>query len=270
MSVAVRHRAPKCFKNTDHMYNKRAAHNDNNDSKAEWIEHKLENHVGFVVEAMIESFPMSILQMIAIDVQEPNIVNILSIFLSMTSVGTKSIFFSYSMDNYVFAFHWICVLVDCFGIFTSIVWCFDYFQFNFDGTFDTNGYLRNEFSCLNFLEFSDISLSVFVLFASIVFGIVWYNRNLLDDCLYYLSAIYFFQVIVITFPFSFWSFTFTTFQHGPYEFYAELYDNVDVNCDGFYMCDHYASKILDSCLVFFFMDYCVTVFNNYGFFFNYC
>ena len=126
--------------------NKKAAHNNSKDAKAEWIDHKLENHIGFVIESMIESFPMSILQMIAIvDVQEPNIVNILSIFLSMTSVGTKSIFFSYSMDSYVFVFHWICVFVDCFGIFTSIAWCFDYFQFNADGTFDTNGYLHNEF-----------------------------------------------------------------------------------------------------------------------------
>ena len=144
---------------------KKAADSDRNDSKAEWIDHKLEHHVGFVVESSIESFPMSILQMIAIvDVQEPNLVNILSIFLSMISVGTKSIFFSYSMDNYVFVFHWICVFVDCFGIFTSIVWCFDFFQFNFEGNFDTNGSLHNEFSCLKMSEFSGIfwNFSMFV------------------------------------------------------------------------------------------------------------
>ena len=136
---------------------KKRQHNKNNDSKAEWIDHKLENHVGFVIESMIESFPMSILQMIAIvDVQKPNFVNILSIFLSMISVGTKSIFFSYSMDNYVFAFHWICVFVDCFGIFTSIVWCFDFFKFNFDENFDTHVYFDNKLSRKKsiFLEFS--------------------------------------------------------------------------------------------------------------------
>ena len=126
---------------------KKLKHDDNEDSKAEWINHELENHVGFVIEAMIESFPMSILQIIAIvEIQEANFVNILSIFLSIISVVTKSIFFSYSMDNYVFVFHCICVFVDCFGIFTNIIWCFDFFQFNFYGNFDGHVDLDNKLS----------------------------------------------------------------------------------------------------------------------------
>ena len=122
---------------------KKAAHNAKKDVKSEWIDYKFRNHAGFLVESMIESFPMSIIQMIAIvDLQEPHLINIISILLSMISVGTKSIFFSYSMDNYVFVFHWVCVFVDCFGIFTSIAWGF-YF-YDLDQVYHYNSYVKSQ------------------------------------------------------------------------------------------------------------------------------
>ena len=78
-----------------------------------------------------------------------------------------------------------------------------------------------------------------------MFAVCHINRNWLDDCLYYLSAIYFFKVIFITFPFSFWSFTFTSLQKGPFKFYSELYSTVDYSC----LCFFETSEILNKCLV---------------------
>ena len=73
--------------------------------------------------------------------------------------------------------------------------------------------------------------------------VLYYDRTWLDDCLYYLSAIYFFKVIFVTFPFSFWSFTFNTLQYGPFEFYYQLHRDVDNNCDCFCV----TNKTLDKC-----------------------
>ena len=163
------------------------------DKKSEWIEAKFYDHAGFLVEAMIESFPMSILQMIAIvDLQEPNWMNIISILLSMISVGTKSIFFSYSMNNYVFTFHWICAFVDCFGIFTSIAWSFYFTDY-----------------------YSNVSVT---------------NMTNIDLILYLSSIIYIYKVLFVTLPFAFWYFIFATcaHDHGIRYFYGTLYDKIDL------------------------------------------
>ena len=73
----------------------------------------------------------------------------------------------------------------------------------------------------------------------------FYDSTWLDDCLYYLSAIYFFKVIFITFPFAFWSFTFITLQYGPFEFYSQLHNSIDSNCG----CVYKISKPLDKCII---------------------
>ena len=63
--------------------------------------------------------------MIAIVIyREANMVAIISILLSMTSVSTKAMIFSRSIDSSVFLFNWLCACADFFGIFWTISWVF--------------------------------------------------------------------------------------------------------------------------------------------------
>ena len=57
-----------------------------------WIREKIFKHLGFIMEAAIEAFPGSILQMIAIVYfNETNILSAVSILISLLSVCTKSL-----------------------------------------------------------------------------------------------------------------------------------------------------------------------------------
>ena len=56
-----------------------------------WFQEKLMKHGGFILESVLEAFPNAILQMIAIILYaKPNIIAIISILLSMTSISTKA------------------------------------------------------------------------------------------------------------------------------------------------------------------------------------
>ena len=81
--------------------------------------------MGFILEALIEAFPQSILQMIAIVYYNDNeLINIVSILISLVSVSTKSMVFSYAIDLKVFLFNWLSLVTDFFGIFMLISWVF--------------------------------------------------------------------------------------------------------------------------------------------------
>ena len=55
-----------------------------------YLEKKLYKHLGFLLEAMIEAFPQSILQLTAlVYYNEPNAISIISILISMSSVCSK-------------------------------------------------------------------------------------------------------------------------------------------------------------------------------------
>eukprot|EP01084_Bolivina_argentea_P204295 348860_1 len=67
-----------------------ASESDSNLTK--WIKKKYNKHMIFILEACIEAFPQSLIQIIAIVYyQEANYVSIISILLSMFSVMTKSL-----------------------------------------------------------------------------------------------------------------------------------------------------------------------------------
>eukprot|EP01083_Nonionella_stella_P022666 62684_1 len=105
--------------------------NDNNDPKQnalrKWVHDKLMKHLGFIIEALIEAFPQSILQLIAIVYYNDshNYVSIFSILLSMISVSTKSFILSVKVSyNWKSAlFNWISCLIDFIAIFciTSLI-----------------------------------------------------------------------------------------------------------------------------------------------------
>ena len=74
-----------------------------------WFKEKLNKHIGFILESVLEAFPQSILQMIAIVIyKETNIIAIISILLSMISVSTKALIFSKSIDTGIFLWNWLC------------------------------------------------------------------------------------------------------------------------------------------------------------------
>ena len=61
------------------------------------MEDKVFKHMGFILEAMVEAFPQAILQMTAIVYfNEPNVISIISIMISMLSVASKSFVLSVS------------------------------------------------------------------------------------------------------------------------------------------------------------------------------
>ena len=130
------------------------AYNENNGMNLtksplrKWMDKKLRSHLGFILEATIEAFPQSILQMCAIVYYEEytNYVAILSILISMWSVCSKSFVFAAgtSLDRYSIIFNWLCVvcsyvtlyairqfdpqhcaqIIDFFGLFFIISWVF--------------------------------------------------------------------------------------------------------------------------------------------------
>ena len=98
----------------------------NSDSNMiKFIKKKLDKHLGFILEAAIEAFPQSLLQIIAIVYyQETNYISIISILLSMLSVMSKSLVLSQGIDKSTFIWTWLCVVTDFFGIFFTLTWVF--------------------------------------------------------------------------------------------------------------------------------------------------
>ena len=88
-----------------------------------WVKKKLTKHMGFILEAMIEALPQSIIQLIAIVYyQDTQIINVISICISLLSVSTKAMVFSTAIDFRVFIFNWLSLVCDFFGIFAVVSW----------------------------------------------------------------------------------------------------------------------------------------------------
>eukprot|EP01083_Nonionella_stella_P069108 184067_1 len=98
---------------------------DRDNKLVKWIKTKLERHIGFILEAAIEAFPQSLLQIIAIVYyQEATYITIISILLSMFSVISKSLILSQGIEKLTFIWTWLCVVTDFFGIFFTLTWVF--------------------------------------------------------------------------------------------------------------------------------------------------
>ena len=134
------------------------------------IKQKLDRHLGFILEAAIEAFPQSLLQIVAIVYyQEANYIFVISIALSMFSVMTKSLILSQGIEKYTFFWTWLCVVTDFFGIFFTLTWVF-YHDDNIPGDF--LGYF-NIFGEIWLWKFA-ISTAIPVAFALFVFFSVGY------------------------------------------------------------------------------------------------
>eukprot|EP01083_Nonionella_stella_P021394 59342_1 len=93
----------------------------------QYLDEKLYKHLGFLMEAIIEAFPQSILQLTAIVYyNEPNFVSIFSILISLISVCGKLLllvstdFRGYKMKLFV----WLCFVIDFFGVFFIVSFAF--------------------------------------------------------------------------------------------------------------------------------------------------
>ena len=94
----------------------------------QYLDEKLYKHLGFILEASIEAFPQSILQLTAIVYyNEPNIISILSILISMSSVCSKILLLVLTGNSLKWRmklFIWLSFVVDFFGIFFIVCYAF--------------------------------------------------------------------------------------------------------------------------------------------------
>ena len=91
----------------------------------EYIQRKFYSHGGFLVEALAEAIPQSILQTVAVlhfDNASP--LFIISIFVSICVISSKGYLISYSMHRPSFMFNLFCVFADVLCIFATICWLF--------------------------------------------------------------------------------------------------------------------------------------------------
>ena len=80
---------------------------------------KVFKHLGFLTEAMIEAFPQSILQLAAIVYyNEPNVISIISILISMCSVCGKLFLLGMEAGPWLHRLYlWLTFVLDFLGIF---------------------------------------------------------------------------------------------------------------------------------------------------------
>ena len=100
----------------------------------EYFAEKIVNHTGFVLEAICESFPQSILQCIAMimyynenyskEAHYYNVLTFISILISLISISSKSLMFSGSLNISTFFFNWLCAICDFFTLYLIFVWVF--------------------------------------------------------------------------------------------------------------------------------------------------
>ena len=89
----------------------------------QYLEMKLYKHVGFLTEAFIEAFPQSILQLAAIVYfNEPNIISVISILMSMCSLCGKLFVLVMEVKNK--AAFWLTFVMDFFGVFFIVSYAF--------------------------------------------------------------------------------------------------------------------------------------------------
>jgi len=115
-----------CVKNVFDFLNLQSSNYINDgDQLWDWVDRKVEQHGGFVVESFLEALPQTILQISGIlYYQESSMLSLVSIVLSMTSVASKGLILSYSMNWHVFIFNCLCFSADIFGTFSSLCWFF--------------------------------------------------------------------------------------------------------------------------------------------------
>ena len=95
------------------------------DPLSDYIKQKTISHLGFIVEAVVEAVPQSILQMVFIVIYgHYNNLNIFSILMSMIVVASKGTLLCYNIYRPTAIFNFLAFSVDIFGIFSVCAWLF--------------------------------------------------------------------------------------------------------------------------------------------------
>eukprot|EP01084_Bolivina_argentea_P035472 65805_1 len=153
-----------------------------------WIKRKLNKHMGFILEALIEAFPQSLIQIAAIVYyQEANVVAILSVLISMASVMSKSLILSQGVEKFTFIWTWLCAVTDFFGIFFTLTWVFyshDSFSTHLFGYFNIFGTVWLVKTSVSILFPITLGFVLFALFGYwFGFGFIIHDRRRsLDQC----------------------------------------------------------------------------------------
>ena len=91
----------------------------------DFIRKKFYSHGGFLIEALAEAIPQSILQTIAVlYFGEASLLFIVSIFVSICVISSKGYLVSYSMHRPTFVFNMLCVFADVLCLFATVCWLF--------------------------------------------------------------------------------------------------------------------------------------------------
>eukprot|EP00494_Astrolonche_serrata_P005702 UN05719 len=86
---------------------------------------KMKAHMGFIIESVVESVPMSVVQMVAIANSNKILpVNIISLLISLVSIAAKSFVLSYNPHRLTMLFNFCCYVSDVFKTFAIIAFVF--------------------------------------------------------------------------------------------------------------------------------------------------
>merc|ERR1719326_1197724 len=95
------------------------------DTDSLWVllQRKYHAHAGFLVEALVEAIPQCALQTAAVVLaRESSALNVFSILLSLSVIGSKGWLAAYSMHRPTFAFNSLCIATDVAGCFATSAW----------------------------------------------------------------------------------------------------------------------------------------------------
>lgn len=171
----------------------------------QWFHRKFAKHFIFIMEAICESFPNSIIQLIAIvyyndkiDLENDifSVINIISIIISMLSVGSKSLVLSALMggiENHTFIYNWLSNILGTVYI-SCLFCCFEYFE--------TKRWVASLFRCVSFGLFVIVFFCNLTDFFGIFFVVSWvfYRPNDNNNDLTSLGYFYVYKSLISTLP----------------------------------------------------------------------
>lgn len=96
------------------------------DPLKQFVQAKIQQHGGFMAEALVEALPQSILQVVALVITDDvtSLLAISSIVMSMVSLASRGMILSYSLDLWTRIFNIWGFVLDVFSLFTTVLWLF--------------------------------------------------------------------------------------------------------------------------------------------------
>lgn len=97
-----------------------AIESDDGGSLWGFLQSKYRSHAGFIVEALVEAVPQAALQTVfVVAMGHGSALNAASVGFSVFTIASKGYLVSFALDGLTFAFNFLCVVADCFGLFAG-------------------------------------------------------------------------------------------------------------------------------------------------------